>query len=46
MIWDFSKMYYIPTWDTDSATAAGTIKVPSSLYQSWIKATNWSSVAD
>lgn len=50
IILNFSKATKVPTWyyteGSSPSSEQGTIKVPSSLYNTWINATTWSSVAN
>jgi hypothetical protein len=45
---DFSNVLAVPTLDNANAfsTASGVIIVPDALYDQWITATNWASLAD
>lgn len=50
IILNFSKATKVPTWyyveGSSPSSEQGIIKVPSSLYDTWVNATTWSSVAN
>ena len=43
---DFSKCTSVPTLDSGTIRAGTEIRVPAALYDEWIAATNWASLAD